>query len=146
MSRQETYISIPFVPNGYLLRGWLLLALLSTALLSAQQQFVSEHRLAFFEARAWEDAAYEQVLPSMSEEDELDFWTDQRKFESSLQKHYMEGYQVYLCAKRAAYMEHQEACNAQCAHGDYYRLQASYYAQQGEQATEAVTLASSNSH
>lgn len=110
---------------------WVWLACLGPSLVAAQQLAVKDHHLSLYEDRARQDAAYEQQIQWQTEEDEVDYWTDQRNFEKALQNSYAEGFQVYINSKRAAYMEHQRTCGDQCHHGDYYQLQASYYFQNG---------------
>jgi len=86
------------------------------------------HR-AFFEQRALADATYEQKASWHSEEDELDYWKDQRNFERELKQKDFLGYQIYISNKREAYAAHQAVCGRQSQHGDYYLLQAAFYAQ-----------------
>jgi hypothetical protein len=114
---------------------------------TAQEGRPSESRLAVFEQRAMEDALYEQYMQWQTEEDELDYWTDQLNYERKLQKDYSHGYRVYISSKRDAYMKHQPECDAQCLHGDYYQLQAAFYSQFGSPVNSAeLYIATSTSH
>ncbi len=113
---------------GVLLLGCCVCPMMGTA----QEGQLSETRLAFFENQAIADAHYEHHVHWQSEEDELDYWTDQRNYEKTLQQYQTHGYQVYIYSKRQAYRKHQAACDAECGHGDYYQLQASFYFQHGD--------------
>jgi anthranilate/para-aminobenzoate synthase component I len=124
-----------------------LLVCMTPSFLLAQQPGVQDHRLALYANRAWQDAAYEQQINWITEDDEMDYWTDQRNFENILHKAYPEGFQVYINNKRAAYREHQLQCGDNCDHGDYYQLQASYYFQNGvPMAADSLYLATSSAN
>ena len=125
----------------------LLAGCLFSSSLGAQEIPVQDHRLAIYANKAWQDADYEQHIYWHTEEDEVDYWTDQRAFESMLHKAYPEGFQVYINNKRAAYREHQLQCGDRCDHGDYYQLQASYYFQNGVPlAADSLFLATSSAN
>lgn len=85
----------------------------------------------FFIRQAQMDARYEQEVRLNGEQEELDFWLDQRAFERLLYRENIEAYKVYILAKRDAYAGHQAHCSARCGHGDYYFLHASFYLQLG---------------
>lgn len=85
----------------------------------------------FFIRQAQLDARYEQEVRLNGEQEELDFWLDQRAFERLLYRENTEAYKVYIRAKRDAYAGHQAHCNDTCGHGDYYFRHASYYLQLG---------------
>ena len=113
----------------------------------AQQAHDVESEMAFFETRALQDAAYEHSLTWQSEEDEIDFWTDQRNFETQLRESYLQGYQIYLLNKRVSYLDHQTDCKPEHSHGDYYLLQSAFYLQSGPvSSTPANYLATSSAH
>lgn len=113
---------------GVLLLGCFIIPVIATS----QEGLLPESRLAFFEQKAMEDALYEQAMHWQTEEDELDYWTDQRNYEKALQQNQHHGYQVYIFSKRDAYRKHQESCDPLCGHGDYYQLQAAFYFQYSE--------------
>jgi len=100
--------------------------------LFSQDSYEKANRLSFFEQRARQDAKQEQSLQLKYEEDQIDYWTDQRNFENELKKLSYKVYQVYLKGKRDAYSEHEEQCGGHCDHGDYYYLQADFYFQYGK--------------
>ena len=117
---QAFHTGIP--PMGQLWLGGCLLFLS----LTGQAQ---EMRLTIIEQRAQADATYEQRVQWQTPEDELDYWTDQRNFEEVLEKRFFQGYQTYIRTKQAVYRDHRAFCAAACGHGDYYELQAAFYAQ-----------------
>lgn len=124
-----------------------LVSCMAPSIIFAQQPGVQDHRLEFYANRAWQDADYEQQRIWLTEEDEVDYWTDQRNFENILHQAYPERFQVYLDNKRAAYREHQSHCGDNCQHGDYYQLQAAYYFQNGvPMAADSIYLATSSAN
>ena len=118
----------------------LILFFILPASLLAQQSHSMESRLAFLEQKAVEDAAYEQAVSWQNEEDEVDFWTDQRNFERQLELDDRQGYQVYLNSKRTAYENHLARCDKGCDHGDYYQLQSAFYIQYGNAPLQSDTF------
>ncbi|UJH68720.1 hypothetical protein [Allomuricauda sp. SCSIO 65647] len=86
----------------------------------------------FYSALAKADAHYEQSLPAMSIEDELDFWNDQEAFEQRLSKTNPRAYQIYLNSKGNAYREYLRFCGSECQHGDQFFRKASFYMINGE--------------
>lgn len=89
-------------------------------------------QLAEMAARALADARYEQHMRWLTPDDELDYWRDQRNFEAALEKRFFQGYLTYITTKQSVYRDHMTACASSCGHGDYYELQAAYYAQIAE--------------
>lgn len=81
----------------------------------------------FYNSLATSDAQYEQSLQLNSLEDELDYWSDQNKYEESLLEKDSDAYQLYLVAKHMAYTNHQDNCNTQCKHSTMYLKRAAYY-------------------
>ncbi len=73
------------------------------------------------------DAKIEQDLQFVSEDDEADFWQDQKNFEIALKQRDYSAYKVYLMTKQEAYAEHASLCKANCKHGIYFHAQASSY-------------------
>jgi hypothetical protein len=138
-----------YIPEHYRKFLWLLLLLAGTGSILAQgtESHSPDSHLAFFEERAHNDAAYELSMSWQNEEDEIDFWTDQRNYEQRLKEDYNQGYQVYIMSKRAAYMAHREFCDQECNHGDHFREQAAFYYEFGGPApsTDAF-LATSGAH
>ncbi len=90
----------------------------------------------FYSALARADARYEQSLPVMSIEDELDFWTDQEAFEQRLSKTNSRAYQIYLNSKGSAYREYLRFCGSECQHGEQFLRKASFYIMNGEEEDE----------
>ena len=87
----------------------------------------------FFAQQAREDAVFEQLQVFEFEQDEWDFWQDQRAYERQLSLANTLAFGEYMIAKRDAYRVHQTLCDQNCGHGDYYYLQASYYLQFGDE-------------
>ena len=133
MRYNRSHRGIGRVPSLRRFAAWALFVLCWPLVAVAEQAYPSESHLAFYEQKALEDAAYEQMVTWNSEEDELDYWQDQRNFEEALHESNLRGYQVYLNTKRKVYMAHWAACGTQCQHGDYFQLQAAYYLQNGRQ-------------
>jgi hypothetical protein len=97
----------------------------------SEAQETPESSLVFFEQRAYADAVYEHEMEWKSEEDGVDYWSDQRNFEEALEKNDHQAYQVYLHSKRAAYIAHRDKCTSETSHGEYYQLHAAFYYQYG---------------
>jgi hypothetical protein len=83
--------------------------------------------IAFYTAMAQKDALFEQAIHLDAEEDEVDFWNDQKKFEQDLKQKNYTAYKAYLQGKNEAYNLHEQDCDTSCKHGEYYKLQASFY-------------------
>jgi len=104
--------------------------------LLAQEE--KEDKLTYYEQRAAEDAKYEQSLAVQNEEDEEDFWQDQKQYEKDLKRRDRKAYKAYMKGKRDAYAEHEVHCNSHCHHSDryyyhttfYYSYQRNYYPRQ----------------
>lgn len=108
------------------------LALLCCPLSSFAQSIPGQNNnMIFFVERGKKDALIEQTLQLPQLEDEVDYWKDQRIFEKALKKMSYQGYQAYLNAKLVVYNDHAQRCDAQCVHGQYYYLQASFYTEVG---------------
>jgi len=86
-----------------------------------------KEEIAFYAAMAQKDALFEQSIPLDVEEDEMDFWRDQKKFEQDLKQNNYTAYKAYLQGKNEAYYFHEQHCDSSCNHGEYYYLQASFY-------------------
>ncbi|WP_445383312.1 hypothetical protein [Robiginitalea sp. IMCC43444] len=113
---------------------WLLVFGLGCNQAYGQQLLSQRDDFHFFDNQGQHDALYEQQITFGGETEELDFWRDQRSYESELYAKRPAAYKIYLLAKGKAYSAHQLQCNAACEHGDYYYLQASYYLQFGTDA------------
>jgi hypothetical protein len=83
----------------------------------------------FYMEQAARDAEYEHQVQFKNQSDEIDFWTDQRRFEQALSQKDIRSFKAYRKGKKLAYQKHTEGCNAACGHGDYYARQASMYLQ-----------------
>ena len=106
-----------------------LLAFTSTTHLFAQEEkdTTEQDKLSYYEQRAKEDAKYEQSLALENENDEEDFWDDQKQYEKDLKKRDKEAYKAYMKGKRDAYAEHERHCSHRCYHSDQYYHHASFY-------------------
>ncbi|MBC2838503.1 hypothetical protein [Robiginitalea sp. SC105] len=110
---------------------WSFASLLACSGAWAQPAVQQPANLDFFVRQAKTDALYEQRMHVQGTAEELDFWKDQRAFERQLYAQNLPAYKTYIQAKRDYYASHQMLCSAECGHGDYYFLQASYYVQMG---------------
>ena len=146
MTFRGLHSRIPFrIPDRILV--FVLLTLCGPGISYAQDAHNPESTMQFFEQRAYTDAAYEQQMEWKSEEDEMDYWTDQRNFESTLQKNHHQAYQVYINSKRIAYIEHRDGCTSLSRHGDYYQLQSAFYLQYGgPEYSNDVYIATTTAH
>jgi hypothetical protein len=118
-------------------RSITLLLILITCLpwgLRAQDEIGGESVASFYRSMANEDALTEQSLNFALEEDEMDYWKDQRNFEKTLKQENYTAYKTYIFFKRQSYLEHEQNCNIASEHGKGYNKQASFYIIQGEKA------------
>lgn len=97
--------------------------------LSAWAQNDVQHRkgLRFYERLAERDAHYEQSLQLLGNQDESDYWIDQRNYERHLGKANFTSYLVYMKSKKDAYYEHMQTCNHKHQHSDLYLEKAKEY-------------------
>ena len=95
----------------------------------------------YFRKLALEDAIKEQKLKLVSEEDQTDYWADQRNFEKELKKINYTAYTVYLHTKAGVYEAHGTVCDSQCGHGRHYWLQAGYYGRYADSALPSAVTA-----
>ncbi|TDQ32536.1 hypothetical protein [Zeaxanthinibacter enoshimensis] len=86
----------------------------------------------FYRERAAADAELEHQLRWKYEEDEKDFWMDQRNFENDLKAEDPLNYHVYMTGKRLAYDYQETQCTAACNHGKIYKAQSDLYLQYSE--------------
>jgi len=86
----------------------------------------------FYRSMAIEDALMEQSLNFALEEDETDYWKDQRNFENTLKRENYTAYKTYIFYKRRSYLEHKQSCDIASEHGKGYNKQASFYTIQGK--------------
>ena len=91
----------------------------------------------FYIEKAMQDAVYEHDLHFKNQSDEIDFWTDQRRFEQALSQKNLRDYRAYRQGKKLAYLQHTEVCKITCGHGDFYLRQASMYLQFDEGTTHS---------
>lgn len=110
-------------------------------LLAPASGLAQKDELSFFSKMGNSDGLYEQAVRFSAEQDELDYWSDQRAFEVALFGQKPAAYRHYVQAKHAVYAAHRPLCDATCKHGDYYWLQASYYTQFGPGTLEEFTNA-----
>jgi len=93
----------------------------------AQEKGLMSSDMSLYEHMARYDTKLEQDIQFSSEEDEADFWQDQKSFENALKYQDYSAYKVYLKTKQEAYAEHESLCKANAIHGIYFQAQASYY-------------------
>lgn len=92
----------------------------------------------FYGSMAIEDALMEQNLNFALEEDEIDYWRDQRNFEKSLKLENYSAYKTYIFYKRRSYLEHKQSCDIASEHGKGYNKQALFYTTQGRIAASTA--------
>ncbi|NNE02269.1 MAG: hypothetical protein HKN52_03805 [Eudoraea sp.] len=95
--------------------------------INSQEIDTKKEVIAFYTAMAKKDALFEQAIQLDAEDDEVDFWNDQKKFEQDLKHKDYTAYKAYLQGKNEAYNLHEQHCDTSCKHGEYYNLQASFY-------------------
>ena len=93
----------------------------------AQELDTSVYDLQFYERLAQRDAAYEQDLKFSNEQDERDYWQDQKNFEKLLFQKNPEAYHVYISNKGPSYIDHIHNCDAECGHGDFYKREVAFF-------------------
>ena len=81
----------------------------------------------FYGKLAQRDAAYEQGLHFSNEQDELDYWRDQKNFEKLLLQTNPKAYHIYITTKRPTYLNHIQDCHKECAHGNFYKRELASY-------------------
>lgn len=128
-----------FVQDIIFLMRRIFLILLGSGLLGPGLLQGQEETNAFYARMGHADGLYEQEVRFATDQDELDYWKDQRAYEYALLQGEPEGYQSYLKAKHEVYAAHHALCSSSCKHGDYYWLQASYYIQFGPESTPQYT-------
>lgn len=105
----------------------LFLSVSFTSLIAQEEELSNEDQLSYYEKRAMEDAEYEQSLTMANEEDEADFWNDQKQYEKDLKKRDRKAYKAYMKGKQDAYAEHARYCDNHCHHSGQYHYHASFY-------------------
>lgn len=94
---------------------------------------LSTSEASFFHDMGKKDARYELTLNSLSLEDEKDFWMDQKRFESLLEKQNPKGYQSYLNGKHLIYRNHQILCREEhCNNSDAFKQRMAFYLINGQ--------------
>ncbi len=118
-------------------RSITLLLILITCLpwgLRPQEEKGGESDTSFYRTMAIDDALMEQSLKFALEEDEMDYWKDQRNFEKTLKQENYTAYKTYIFFKRRSYLEHKQGCDIATNHGKGYNKQASFYAIHGQRS------------
>ncbi len=93
----------------------------------AQELNTTIYDFHFYERLAQRDAAYEQTIQFSNEQDERDYWTDQKNYERLLLQKNPEAYQVYISNKAPSYIDHIQQCQQECAHGDFYKREVAFF-------------------
>jgi len=106
----------------------------------AQEEKGEESVASFYRNMAIEDAHLEQSLNFTLEEDEMDYWKDQRNFEKTLKQENYTAYKTYIFFKRNSYLEHKQSCDIASKHGKGYNKQASFYTIQGKMSIANVMI------
>ncbi|WP_297760600.1 hypothetical protein [uncultured Muriicola sp.] len=125
-------------------RSITLLLILITCLpwgLRAQEEKGGESVISFYRSMAIEDALLEQSLNFALEEDEMDYWKDQRNFENNLKQENYTAYKTYIFFKSRSYLEHKQGCDIATKHGKGYKKQASFYATHAQRSLSDKDIA-----
>lgn len=101
--------------------------ILFPGLVSLAQGDAVTNDLLFYERLAQRDAAYEQSVQFSNEQDERDYWNDQKNFEQLLLQKNPKAYQVYISNKGPSYVDHIQQCEKQCTHGDFYKREVAFF-------------------
>ncbi len=99
-----------------------------------QEDKGGESDASFYRSMAIDDALLEQSLNFALEEDEMDYWKDQRNFENTLKQENYTAYKTYIYFKRRSYLEHKQSCDIASEHGKGYKKQASFYFIHGQRS------------
>lgn len=99
----------------------------SLSLAQESQNTATDQELQFYERLAQRDAAYEQELHFANEQDERDYWNDQKNFEDMLLLKHPKAYQVYISSKGSSYIEHIQICQHAIGHGDFYKREVALF-------------------
>ncbi|WP_026808876.1 hypothetical protein [Arenibacter latericius] len=102
------------------------LLIVSVCLFAQKEKTTKNKDLSYYEQRAIEDAKYEQTQ-NLDEDEEEEFWEDQKEYERNLKKRDRRAYRAYLKGKRDAYAEHRQHCDSHCHHSRHYHSHASFY-------------------
>ncbi|MAY86522.1 hypothetical protein ACH3O9_06070 [Leeuwenhoekiella sp. A16] len=94
---------------------------------SYAQESGDDKKMAYYEQRAKQDAAFERSYKAESEAEEEAFWKEQHKYEENLKKEDEVAYKAYMRGKRDAYKEHKKHCDHHCHHSEHYYSEASFY-------------------
>ena len=86
-----------------------------------------DSKVSYYQARAEEDAKFEQQFKAEDKEDEEKFWKEQKRYEKDLKKKDKVAYNAYMEGKRDAYREHYGHCDHHCHHSDHYYSHATFY-------------------
>lgn len=73
------------------------------------------------------DASHELLFASSNQEDEQDFWLDQKAYEKLLKEKSQRAYQSYINGKHLIYRQHQIHCGSRCAHSQEFERQMAFY-------------------
>ena len=99
--------------------------------ITAQEADVSNEtnldKSSYYEARAREDAKFEQQFQAQTDDEEDAFWKEKKIYEEDLKKNDKEAYNAYMKGKKDAYEEHYNHCNSHCQHGKHYYTYATVY-------------------
>ena len=100
---------------------------LSNMTMAQENEENANDKKSYYEKRGEEDAKYEQSLEMTNEEDEEDFWQDQKQYEKDLKKRDKKAYEAYMQGKKDAYAEHAQHCANHCQHSEHYYTHTHFY-------------------
>lgn len=88
---------------------------------------VKADNMSYYHQRGIEDAKHEQQFKAETEDEEIAFWENQKKYEKQLKAKDRKAYRAYMRGKRDAYANHYEHCDAHCHHSDHFYHNATFY-------------------
>jgi|GEM_PF-2897868 len=92
----------------------------------AQEERIMDTEM-FYALLAQKDAQYELSFNFTSDDDERDFWKDQKSFENELALKNKTAYQFYLKHKAKFYRNHKLDCAPNCLHSELFIKHALVY-------------------
>lgn len=100
----------------------------------------------FYELLAQKDAQYELSHIFTSDDDERDFWRDQKSFENALALKDKIAYKYYLKHKAKFYLNHKSECIPNCFHSELFIKNVTFYMKLYKEKTyeEGVALVDDN--
>lgn len=104
------------------------------------QAMPEQDQIAFYKNLGIQDAKQELAFVGVDQEDELDYWKDQKAFEQLLKKQNQQTYQAYIDGKYLVYAQHQLHCGGKCTHSRVLEAQKAFYVLNGTAGKDLETM------